>query len=112
MRRLLHICWLLWFVIVPLRGQTTLQPQLGEPLTGDSIIHNVVASADWYARIVGDYRADLYVKGHFKAYRRNILLRVVPSMFRFDKGVKDYIIESKNEVHYSAPISMMLKYRH
>ena len=103
MRRLLHICWLLWFVIVPLRGQTTLQPQLGEPLTGDSIIHNVVASADWYARIVGDYRADLYVKGHFKAYRRNILLRVVPSMFRFDKGVKDYIIESKNEVHYSAP---------
>ena len=74
-----------------------------EPITGDSIIHHVVESSDWYARVVGDYRANLYVRGHFKVHKRNILLRVVPSMFRFEKGVNDYIVESQNEVHYSAP---------
>ena len=80
-----------------------MRPQLPEPLTGDSVIHHVVGAADWYANIVGDYRADLYVRGRFKVHKRNILLRVVPSMFRFEEGVHDYIVESQNEVHYSAP---------
>lgn len=80
-----------------------MSPEIVEPLTGDSIMHHVVESADWYAHVVGDYQADLYVWGHFKVYKRNLLLKVVPSMFRFDKGVKDYMVESKNEVHYSAP---------
>lgn len=86
-----------------MHGQSTIAPIMNEPLTGDSIIHHVVEASDWYAHIVGDYRADLYVRGHFKVYKRNILLRVVPSMFRFEKGVRDYMVESKNEVHFSSP---------
>ena len=66
-------------------------------------MHHVMSRAGWYSHIVGEYRADLYVRGHLKVYRRNPLLRVVPSMFRFERGVKDYIVESKNQMHYSAP---------
>lgn len=103
MRTLLNIFLYLLLGVCSVKGQNTLYPELMEPITGDSIIHHVVESSDWYARIVGDYRADLYVRGHFKVHRRNLLLRVVPSMFRFEKGVKDYMVESQSEVHYSAP---------
>lgn len=74
-----------------------------EPLRGDSIIHHVVERSDWYSNIVGEYHADLYVRGNLNVYRRNLLLKIVPSMFRFYKGVKDYIIESESEMHYTAP---------
>ena len=103
MRILLNVFLYLLCCICSVKGQNTLFPELMEPITGDSIIHHVVESSDWYARVVGDYRANLYVRGHFKVHKRNILLRVVPSMFRFEKGVNDYIVESQNEVHYSAP---------
>lgn len=103
MRILLNVFLYLLCCVCSVKGQNTLFPELMEPITGDSIIHHVVESSDWYARVVGDYRANLYVRGHFKVHKRNILLRVVPSMFRFEKGVNDYIVESQNEVHYSAP---------
>ena len=96
--------FLFWIILIAsVNGQSLVSPELREPLTGDSVMHHVMSRASWYSHIVGEYRADLYVRGHLKVYRRNPLLRVVPSMFRFEKGVKDYIIESKNQMHYSAP---------
>lgn len=102
--RKILFCWFcLLCSIFSVRGQVSFSPILNEPLTGDSIIRHVIENADWYAHIVGSYHADLYVRGHLKVYRRNALLRVVPSMFHFEKGVSEYIVESKNDLHYSAP---------
>lgn len=74
-----------------------------EPENADSIIKHVIAASPRYAHIVDEYNADLYVRGRVKVHRRNHLIKVVPSMFRFEKGIKDYIVESMNEIHYTAP---------
>lgn len=99
----IYILLLAFVSICSLKGQSGSPVFMEEPLTGDSVIRHVVDNSDWYAHIVNDYHADLYVRGHLKVYKRNLLLRVVPSMFRFERGVKEYMIESTNEVHYSSP---------
>ncbi len=75
----------------------------GESENADSIIKHVIAASPRYAHIVGEFDADLYVRGRVKVYRRNHLIKAVPSMFRFEKGIRDYIVESMNEIHYTAP---------
>ena len=60
-----------------------------EPENADSIIKHVIAASPRYAHIVDEYNADLYVRGRVKVHRRNHLLKVVPSMFRFEKGIKE-----------------------
>lgn len=74
-----------------------------EAENADSIIKHVISVSPRYAHIVDEFNADLYVRGRVKVHRRNHLIKVVPSMFRFEKGVKDYIVESMNEIHYTAP---------
>ncbi len=74
-----------------------------ESENADSIIKHVINSSPHYAHMVDEYYANLYVKGRVKVHRRNLLIKLVPSMFRFEKGVKDYLVESMNEVHYTAP---------
>ncbi len=71
--------------------------------SADSIIERVIAVSPRYAHIVDEFKADLYVRGRVKVHRRNHLIKVVPSMFRFEKGIRDYIVESMNEIHYTAP---------
>lgn len=74
-----------------------------KPLVSDSILQNIFLFSPFYSRIVDEYKADLYIKGRLKAHKRNHLIRYVPSMFRFEKGVNDYLIESVSEMHYTAP---------
>lgn len=73
------------------------------PDGADSIVGHVIAASPRYAHIIGEFYADLYVRGRVKTHRRNHLIKVVPSMFRFEKGINDYIVESMNEIHYTAP---------
>ncbi len=73
------------------------------PVVSDSIMQCIFQFAPFYSRIIDEYKAELYMKGRLKAHKRNRLIRYVPSMFRFEKDVNDYLIESFSEMHYTAP---------
>ena len=69
----------------------------------DSIIKNVMTFAPSYESIVSDYKASLYIKGKINIKKKNIILRYVPSMFSLKKGVREYLLETYSDLHYSAP---------
>lgn len=59
--------------------------------------------APFYEKIVNDYRADLYIKGKLKIRKKNFMFRYLPKMFRMQKGVREYLMESYSDFHYTAP---------
>ena len=69
----------------------------------DSIIERVMTFAPLYETIVSDYRANLYIKGKMDIQKKNFILRYVPSMFRLQKGVREYLLETYSDLHYTAP---------
>ena len=69
----------------------------------DSILDKIFQSSLRYSSIVKDYKADLYLKGNFKVHHKNKLMKYLPSMFRLEKGINNYIYESVSELHYTAP---------
>ena len=74
-----------------------------KPLVPDSILQNIFQFSPFYSKIVDEYKADLYIKGRVKVHKSNRLVKYIPSMFRLEKGVNDYIIESISEMHYTSP---------
>ena len=74
-----------------------------KPHVPDSILQNLFQFSPFYSRIVDEYKADLYMKGKVKVHKTNKLVKYIPSMFRLEEGVKDYLIESLSEMHYTAP---------
>lgn len=73
------------------------------PFVPDSIMSHIFYSAQVYANEVKEFKADLYLKGRFQVHKRNRILKYIPYMFRFEKGVDNYIHESLSELHYTAP---------
>ena len=69
----------------------------------DSIMDRVIFFAPFYERIVDEYKAELYIKGWANIRKKNHLLRFIPSMFRIKKGVREYMMETYSELHYTAP---------
>ena len=74
-----------------------------KPAVPDSILQNIFQFSPFYSKIVDEYKADVYLKGRVKVHKSNKLVKYIPSMFRLEKGVNDYIIESMSEMHYTAP---------
>ena len=74
-----------------------------KPHVPDSILQNIFEFSPFYSKIVDEYKADVYIKGRVKVHKSNKLVKYIPSMFRLEKGVNDYIIESLSEMHYTAP---------
>ena len=74
-----------------------------KPLVADSILEHMFHAASIYSREVKSYKADLYLKGHLTVHKQNRIIRYVPSMFRLEKGIKDYLHESISELQYTAP---------
>ena len=72
-------------------------------LSADSLISNVISFAPLYKDIIGEYKADLYIKGQVNIRKKNYLLRYVPSMFRIKRGVRKYLMEVSSDLHFSAP---------
>lgn len=96
---------LITLIIFPVTGNSSVIPVTPDKstLSVDSIIDKVMFYSPLYESLVTDFRADLYIKGKVYIRKRNFLLRYLPSMFRMKKGVKEYIMESYNELHYTAP---------
>ncbi|MBR1719157.1 MAG: hypothetical protein IJ726_01900, partial [Phocaeicola sp.] len=74
-----------------------------KPVVGDTLIQHIYQSAHRYSQIVEEYMAQLYIKERLEIHKGNRLIRYVPSMYRFEKGIKNYINESVSEVHFTAP---------
>lgn len=74
-----------------------------KPHVPDSILEHIFQLASSYAAEVKEFEADLYLKGKLQIHKQNRIIKYVPSMFRFEKGVDQYIHESISELHYTAP---------
>lgn len=79
------------------------QSYAGQRAYADSIMEKVIFFAPFYERIVDEYKAGLYIKGWANIRKKNHLLRFIPSMFRIKKGVREYMMETYSELHYTAP---------
>ncbi len=77
----------------------------------DSILGNVLTKAAEYSGLVREYESEVYVRGVYRVPKRNELIRLVPSMFRFYKDVDEYLTEVVSEVHYTAPSLYDMKVR-
>lgn len=96
------LCAILLFPL-SLWAEENKEPIPDKPLVPDSILNNIFEFSPFYSKIVDEYKADLYLKGRVQVHKSNKLVRYIPSMFRLEKGVNDYIIESLSEMHYTAP---------
>lgn len=74
-----------------------------KPAVPDSILQNIFQFSPFYSKIVDEYNADLYLKGKVLVHKSNKLVKYIPSMFRLEKGINHYLIESLSEMHYTAP---------
>lgn len=80
-----------------------LNPYTKQPVSVDSIVREVMEFAPFYEKIVKDYRAELYIKGKLNVKKKNLMFRYLPTLFRMQKGVREYIAESASDLHYTAP---------
>ncbi|WP_254009545.1 DUF5686 family protein [Bacteroides ovatus] len=98
-------CILCLFSFIP-KGTANnyiMNPYTHQEISADSIIERVMTFAPLYETIVSDYRANLYIKGKMDIQKKNFILRYVPSMFRLQKGVREYLLETYSDLHYTAP---------
>lgn len=66
-------------------------------------MQKVIFFAPLYERIVDEYNATLYIKGRVNVRKKNHLIRFVPSMFRIKKHVREYLMESYSQLHFTSP---------
>ncbi|AVM54098.1 hypothetical protein JN06_00729 [Bacteroides zoogleoformans] len=84
-------------------AQSAPYPMDEQTRSADSIMSKVIFFAPLYERIVESYRADLYIKGWVNICKKNHFLRYIPSMFRPKRGVREYMMETYNDLHFTAP---------
>lgn len=70
--------------------------------SADSVMQHVFNSSHLYNHIVKKYNAQLYIKTTMNIRKRNFALQYIPYLYRTDHR-RRYIMESMNELHYTAP---------
>ena len=98
---LICICALLPFVAHA--KEKEVDTYAGMPAVSDSILSSIFQFSSLYSKVIDEYKAEMYMKGRLKVHKSNRLIRYIPSMFRLEKGVNEYMIESVSEMHYTAP---------
>ena len=78
-------------------------PKNVKSVSADSIMKKVIFFAPFYETITDDYKAELYIKGKVNVRKKNHILRFVPTMFRIRKGVREYLMETYSDLHFTAP---------
>lgn len=84
-------------------GRAPLLPPDPQTRAADSLMSRVIFFAPMYEQAVGAYKAELYIKGCINIRKQNFLLRFWPSIFRFRKGVREYMMEAYGDLHYTSP---------
>ena len=108
LRRLLQFCFacVCFCICLPqVFARNSVNPYGKSGGAADSIMEKVIFFAPFYASIVDDYRAELYIKGRVNIKKKNHIIRFLPTMFRLRKGVREYLIETYSDLHFTAPIS-------
>lgn len=72
-------------------------------LLADSIMQKVISHAPFYEHAIGEYYAGLYIKGKVNLRKKNHLIRFIPTMFHIKKGVREYLMETYSDLHFTAP---------
>ena len=102
-RNLIRVMMALLFFPLSLMAEENKTVVSDKPLVPDSILQNIFEFSPFYSKIVDEYKADVYIKGRVRVHKSNKLVKYIPSMFRLEKGVNDYLVESLSEMHYTAP---------
>lgn len=97
------IVCLFFFIPKGAANNFIINPYTLQEISADSIIGRVMTFAPLYETIVSDYRANLYIKGKMDIQKKNFILRYVPAMFHLQKGVREYMLETYSDLHYTAP---------
>ena len=82
-----------------------------ECVLDDSVLENILQAVSRHSGTILEYQAKTYVRSQYKVHNRNVMIRLVPSMFKFYDGVSDYLTESVGEVQYVAPDVYHMKLR-
>ena len=69
----------------------------------DSILGKMYSSASIYSNEVKSYKANMYLKGTITVHNRNRIIKYIPSMFKLEDSISNYMHESISELQYTAP---------
>ena len=69
----------------------------------DSILGKMYSSASIYSNEVKSYKANMYLKGTITVHNRNRIIKYIPSMFKLEDSIRNYMHESISELQYTAP---------
>lgn len=106
LKHIIYIGTLLCFLLsvsLKVHASSMPSPYDVKSLSADSIMKKVIFFAPFYETIIDDYRAELYIKGKVNIRKKNHILRFVPTMFRIRKGVREYLMETYSDLHFTAP---------
>ena len=102
--KLLHLL-LIVCCMMPLVGKSeniiSLFPRVR--VVPDSILEKMYSSASIYSEEVKGYKANLYLKGTITVHKKNRIIKYVPSMFKLEDSISNYMHESISELKYTAP---------
>lgn len=97
--------YILWLIVVSffVLPYSLAAKENGKQRMMDSLLHSACVKGQQAFADIKSYDARLYVRCRMSVNKRNILIRLVPSMFKFQSGKNSYIAETNNELHYTAP---------
>lgn len=70
---------------------------------GDSIMRNVISSANKYKNILSHYEAEIYIKGRTEILKQNFLMRFAHHLFPVNRKNKDMLFEMVCLSTFSTP---------
>lgn len=69
----------------------------------DSIIQTIITKIPSYQENIKEYKSTVYIKSIAKVRKKNELIRFLPNYLKISNRSNDYIQESINDIHYTAP---------
>lgn len=73
------------------------------PTDVDRLVDSLHTHSATHRQAVQSYWAGTYTKVHLDIKSRNFILRHIPSLFRSERDVNEYLLEMFSRVHYTAP---------
>lgn len=72
-------------------------------VVADSIMKEVIYSAEKYQHVLSKYEADIYIKGRTEILKHNFLMRFAHHLFPVDRKNKDMVFEMVSHSKFNAP---------
>lgn len=69
----------------------------------DSLLRELYIVAPHYKDTIQEYRAQMYVRALLNIDKKNLLFRYLPQILHSEKGIKQYLLETYRDIHYTHP---------